>query len=1154
MDKNAIKKYAVWARRELIEKVSQKALQFGIEEGKELDLKLESINGVLLSDVEKKQRQALINKINEDGYNQVMEEVAYTWFNRFIAIRFMEVNGYLPSHVRVFTDENNAFKPQIMAEALHLDFENLDQEKIIMMRQENKDDDLYKYLLISQCNELSKILPLMFQKIMDYTELLLPDYLLREGSVIQQMIEMIPEEDWTDQVQIIGWMYQYYNTEQNELVYDGTLSKAHLSKELVPAATTIYTPDWAVRYMVDNSLGRLWMKSNRGENGVVREKAKYYLDKETDINTDNVGPDRDIQPEKIKCLDPCMGSGHILTYLFDFLIAIYEEYGYSARDAAALIINNNLYGLDIDDRAAQLSYFAVMMKGRFYDRRIFSKTITPHIFAIKESNGIDASVVDYFSNSKEDIKNDIKTIIDSYNDAKEYGSILDIPRVNFDALYERFEEIANELNLFSAMAMEQLYPIVQIADVMSQKYDVTITNPPYLGSNRFGKKLDNYVKSRFATVKSDLSMVMYKHALDKYTKVDGYVAFITTTSWMFLSSFENLREEVFSNYSIDTLVDFGTELFEGKVGHNSIVAWVTKRTNENAKTLGVKLSNYCYSLRDRKEPEFFNKDNYYYVYREDFEKIPGKPVAYSVTHSAVKCFEDGVRVDSFAFPKQGMATADNNRFLRLWFEVDINKTNLQCKSHEEAEECAKKWFPYNKGGGFKKWYGNNQYLINWEHDGAELKAFKGSVIRSPQFYFQQGISWCKVTSGSFSMRYIPEGFLFDVAGCTLFTDAEKIKYVLGYMNSAANAYILSLISPTLNYEVGHVGSLPILFAEKSVQDEIVRLVEENIEISKAEWDSYEESWDFKRHPLIPDKYGDNILIADLYTRWDNLCEERFDKQKKNEETINKLFLEIYGFTDLDGAVEDRNVTLRKADVKEDIKRLISYAVGCMFGRYSLDMPGIVYAGGKWNDECYKSFAADKDNIIPVTDDDYFSDDIVNRFIDFIKYVYGEKTLEDNLSYIVEAIGYTGQSRSALREYFNTEFYADHCSMYSVMGSGKRPIYWMFDSGKKNGFKCLIYMHRYQQDTIARVRTDYVHEQQARYRTAIEETENRIGQASGSDKVKLSKKLDSLKAQDDEIHGYEEKIHHLADQMISIDLDDGVKGNYELFKDVLAKLK
>ena len=664
MDKNAIKKYAVWARRELIEKVSQKALQYGIEDGKELDPKLDSINGVLLTDVEKKQRQALIKKINEDGYSQVMEEVAYTWFNRFIALRFMEVNGYLPNHVRVFTNENNEFKPQILSEALHLEFEKINKDKVMDMKQANQDDDLFKYLLICQCNELNSILPEMFQKIEDYTELLLPEYLLREGSVIQQLINNIPEDNWTDQVQIIGWMYQYYNTEQNELVYDGTLSKAHLSKELVPAATTIYTPDWAVRYMVDNSLGRLWITNNKDSS--LKEKARYYLEKEDITESNEQGR---LDPRSIMCIDPCMGSGHILTYLFDFLIDIYEEYGYSAREAAQLIINNNLYGLDIDDRAAQLSYFAVMMKGRAYDRRIFSKELHPHIFAVKESNGIDNNLVEYFSDNNADLKNDLRVIVDCYVDAKEYGSILNIPRLDFAALYDRFEKISKEGNLFSELAMRELYPLVQIADVMSQKYDITITNPPYLGSNRFGRKLDEYVKKNYPSVKSDLSMVMYKKAIDGFAKNDGYIAFITTTSWMFLSSFESLREEVFSNYGIDTLVDFGTELFEGKVGHNAIVAWVTRKTNLNIRTLGVKLADYCYSLRDRKEPEFFNKNNYYYVYRDDFEKIPGKPVAYSVTKDAVRCFESGLRIDSFAFPKQGMATADNNRFLRLWFEV-----------------------------------------------------------------------------------------------------------------------------------------------------------------------------------------------------------------------------------------------------------------------------------------------------------------------------------------------------------------------------------------------------------------------------------------------------------------------------------------------------
>ena len=1168
MDKNAIKKYAVWARRELIEKVSQKALQYGIEEGQELDTKLESINGVLFSDVEKKQRQALINKINEDGYAQVMEEVAYTWFNRFIALRFMEVNGYLPSHVRVFSDESGSFKPQIMTEALHLDIPGLDIQRIMEYKDAAKDEELFEYLLKMQCNALSDILPRIFQKLEDYTELLLPNYLLREGSAIEALVNWIPEDDFNvksgnGQVEIVGWLYQYYITEQNELVYDGSFSKSKITKELVPAATTIYTPDWSVHYMVENSLGKLWLEGH--PNDALKQNWKYYLEENAqDVEIESCLEKMrkeyaGITPEDIKCIDPCMGSGHILCVLFDCLVQIYEDYGYSARESVSSIVKNNIWGLDIDDRAAQLSYFAIMMKARGYDRRFFEKKIQPNVYGIKESNCVNESIVENIHEEKETARQVIRQLID----AKEYGSILTptIPIEDLISLKEELNKIietSENGNLIDMMVADELsntlLPLVNEMVALVQKYHVVVTNPPYLGNSRFSAKLDKYVKKNYLDVKSDLSMVMYKRALTNFVKPNGFVAFITTNSWMVLSRFEKLREYVLNNFSFDSIVDYGTELFEGKVGHNPIVSWVNRASQMDKRITAIRLVDYCYGRRDEKEPQFFNLNNRYYPKQSGFTNIPGLPITYSFSEKIIDAFSKDPSVSDKATTRLGMTTADNNRFVRLWFEVDIEKCIFNAHSDEEVLNKSKKWVPYNKGGKYRKWYGNHDCVVNWYNSGYEIKNFaddKGhirSTVPNTEFYFLPCATWSKISSGSIAFRYRDYGSIFDVAGACLYAD-KGLYSLMGFLNSNVADSILSVLSPTLNYEGSHIASLPI--DERMLSDErIEALVKENIEISKADWDSFEFSWNFKTHPLI--KKG---LIEDAFEKWAEECDQRFYKLKENEEEINRIFISMYGIEgEVEAEVKDKNVTVSRADRERDVKSLISYAVGCMFGRYSLDYDGICFAGGAWDDSKYSTFIPDDDSIIPICDDEYFEDDIVGRFVSFIKVAYGEEYLEDNLKFIADSLKGKGTPREIIRNYFLNEFYADHCNACSFGISGKRPIYWMFDSGKKNGFKCLVYLHCYKPDTVARIRTDYIHEQQARYRTAIEELSNRMLSASDSEKVKISKRLTALKEQDDELHKYEEKVHHIADQMIEINLDDGVKHNYEIFKDILAKIK
>ncbi len=1166
MDKNAIKKYAVWARRELIERVSQRAMIYGITAKDAGDPNAESVNGHLLSQAEKRQRQALIRNIKTKGYEQVMEEVAYTWFNRFAALRFMEVNGYLPSHIRVFTNDAGEFKPQILAEAIHLELEGLDINKVYELESANKSEELFKYLLIVQCNALNSILPGMFQRIEDYTELLLPDYLLREGSVIEQMVTTIPEEDWTDQVQIIGWLYQYYNTEPKDKVFADLKKNIKITKENIPAATQLFTPDWIVHYMVENSLGRLWLEGH--PNDALKSEWKYYLDEaeqEPDVQAQLATIRKEyaaLKPEEIRVIDPCMGSGHILCVLFDVLVRIYEDYGYTAREAAVKIVENNLWGLDIDERAAQLSYFAVMMKARQYDRRFFTRKVQPHVYAIEESNGItSAPMHDMGLNlSQEEYGKAAKQamrLIEEMHDAKEYGSIIDVTPCDWDLLRRfavpREEEGQLHLDIHGEIeASARLQVLINIGEALSQKYNVVVTNPPYMGANNMAAKLSDYIKGNYPNSKSDLSTVFMEKNIDMGCS-NAFVAMINIPVWMFLTSFEELRKGLLSSNQFISLLHLGRGVFGADFGTTSFVIRNSRVKDYIGHFRKLYLRQGSVDDNEKKEQLLFSGYGQYFKKQDSFWSVPGYCIAYSASDSLLQAFVDGARIDSFADPKQGLATADNNRFLRLWFEVPSDNIAFSCESHEEAKGNGKKWFPYNKGGGFCKWYGNNEYVINWYKDGQELCAFKKSVIRSPQYYFRECLSWCKVTISGFSMRYIPRGFLFDVAGCSLFAPQEKLKYVLGFANSKVNSTILAIISPTVNYEVGHVASLPILPSNRAT--EIDTIVEENIAISKEEWDSYEASWDFQEHPFVSvsrraTANGETITISQAFNIWERIASERFTKLKDNEEALNRLFISIYGLDDeLTPEVEEKDVTVRKADLQRDVRSFISYAVGCMFGRYSLDCYGLVYTGGEWDTSKYVSYHPDRDAIIPICDDEYFEDDIVGRFVKFVEVVFGKEKLEDNLRFIAEALGGKGSSREVIRSYFINDFYADHLKVYQ-----KRPIYWLFDSGKKNGFKCLIYMHRYQPDTIARIRTDYVHEQQSRYRTAIADLEQRINGASTSERVKLSKQMTTLQAQAEEIRVYEEKIHHLADQMIKIDLDDGVKHNYEIFKDVLAKLK
>lgn len=1163
MDKNAIKKYAVWARKELISRVAQKAQQYGITETEMVDAGADSVNGKVMSAEEMQQRRALIAQINEKGYQQVMEEVAYTWFNRFSALRFMEVNGYLPSHVRVFTDENNAFKPQILAEALHLELDKLDKDKVYALKETEQTEELYKYLLIVQCNALNSILPGMFQTIADYTELLLPDNLLREGSVIEQMISQIPEDNWQDAVQIIGWLYQYYNSEKKDDVFAALKKNVKITKENIPAATQLFTPDWIVRYMVENSLGRLWVEGHpdtktqllptpeeqtaytAGSRDPEDTKWHYYLEEaqqEPQVQAQLAEIRKQyaaLTPEQIKVIDPCCGSGHILAYLFDVLMQIYENYGYTSRDAVTSILQNNLYGLDIDDRAAQLAYFAVMMKARRYDRRFFSHTTQPHVYAIEESNRIEKPDVEYFCNGKPSLTDAMHTILTQLYDAKEYGSILTITPQDWDALYARFDEVADESSFHRESIRKKLLPLVRVAQTLAQKYDVVVTNPPYRRTTDVEITIQDYVKETYPDSYSDLSTVFMERCVN-FSNPNGYISMINIPVWMSIASYANLRKKLINNYILFNMLHLGRGVFGSDFGTTAFVFqnnWIEHYKGTYKRLFEKQGAVESESIKHQRFLK--NKCKTYTTDQSLYRMLPNTLIAYNASQPFVDAFLTGKNISTYAKVFEGLKTRDKERFLRLWFEVS---------------DC--KWKPYAKGGLFRRWYGNTDYVVKWGEAGDEIRNFKKSSGANFQDYFKPEITYSAMTMSQFTGRYINHQ-LFGGGGGGI-VPTQHLMYLLAFVNSKVFDYIIMPMKSTVNFEVGQIGSIPVVFRNETTTNRVETLAKYNVDLSKVEWDFFEYSWDFTRHPFIKaiTKYPNmmdigNIYIAECYDIWAGECEERFEKLKANEEELNRIFIDIYGLQDeLTPEVEDKDVTVRKADLGRDVRSFISYAVGCMFGRYSPTYDGLAYAGGTWDDGKYNIYKPDADGIIPICDDEYFEDDMVGRLVEFVRVVYGDRSLEDNLRFIANALGGKGQPKEVIRNYFLNDFYTDHCKIYQ-----KRPIYWLFDSGKKNGFKCLIYMHRYQPDTIARIRTDYVHEQQARYRTAIEDLEKQVAAAtSTSERVKLTKQLNKVQAQDAELHQYEEKVHALADQMIKIDLDDGVKHNYEIFKDVLAKIK
>lgn len=1212
MNKTAVKNFAVWARNKLIEDVKNKAVALGItkdgiakalpQSGRDIefyDIGLAEpckITGSAIS-----QRRSLVDAINakaagsnyQTAYNFIMEEAAYTWFNRLIAIRFMEVNDYLPGRIRVLSAEGNKDKvePDIAAAPFDagLQFTDAETQQIAQLKSENKLDDLFRLLFVKQCNALNKILPFLFEKTSDYTELLLNLSITDNDGVVRRLINDIPEEDFDieqgGQVEIIGWLYQYYNTEPKNETFALLKKNVKITKERIPSATQLFTPHWIVRYMVENSLGRLWLEGH--PDNALKQNWQYYLDEaqqDADVQKQLDEAKKEyakLNPQDIKFIDPCMGSGHILVYAFDVLMQIYENAGFTARDAAQSILQHNLYGLDIDERAFQLAYFALMMKARQYNRRIFASNITPHVYAIKESNGFNRAHLQYFGGGLSDLElniaiNEANGLLDDLKDASEYGSIINVNNYNWQLL-RRFAsniKLQGQIGLYDMdgfdTAQGKLLNLIAIGEVLAQKYDVVVTNPPYMGSSGMNAKLAEYVKRNYADEKSDLFACFIKRGIE-ILKPNGFNCMVTMQSWMFLSSFETMRKKLLENTTITTLMHMENMVLG--------IAFGTAVTNFRRKYIENYKGTYNHiKLQDIDEnmPKQFPVpgNRFAQVSSANFSKIPVSPIAYWASEKVINSYIANKSVGQIYNVKKGLFTGNNELFFRNWYEAAF--ISIDFNVHDKNEIKFNHYVPMNSGGTYRRWYGNRLNIIKF--DGIHYNIIsQNKGHRNPQFYFQQAATWTKITSGKFSIRLSEIGFINNDASMAIYKNQEDLRLVAGLLNSKIAQFYLNFQNESLNYTTGNVSSIPYI---KSNYNEIINIVNQCINLSKSDWDSFETSWDFKEHPLVKWARGlwDATSIAatmDYYygchpkvscplelcfMLWQGECNKRFTQLKTNEEELNRIFIEIYGLQDeLMPDVADKDVTVARIyNSKEDIpesmkgnnyvltkqdvvKSLISYAVGCMFGRYSLDAEGIAYAGGEWDASKYQTFTPDEDNCILITDEAYAKDDIAELFGAWLKKVYGTEQYEENLKFVADALGNKGNSsREVIRNYFLTDFIKDHIKTYK-----KRPIYWLFDSGKQNGFKALIYLHRYNADTIGNLRVDYLHKMQRIYESEIERLQYTIENGTNAREVATAeKRKEKLQKQLKECRDYDEKISHLALARIELDLDDGVKVNYE----------
>jgi len=1140
MDKKALQYYAVWAKNNLEQQIEISLKTLGINSEKDIK-EARKVGDFTIIDGDmnsypadlKEKRDSIIKIIKTDGYKQVVEEFAYTWFNRIIALRFMEVHDFLPHGFRVLSSRNGGIEPEIMK---NLNFVKedlkLDLSVISPLLEQGKIDEAYRHVLFHQCKALSGILPMLFSEDQDYLELLLPKVLLKGETVITKLLE-INEEDFLNDVEVIGWLYQFYVAGDRQAFRDAKT----VTKELIPTLTQVFTPDWIVRYMAENSVGRIWLESY--PNSSLKSEMKYYVEdaeqeQEVQRKLDEIKY-RNVNPEDIKIIEPCCGSGHILVYIFDLLFKMYEEKGYQTREIPTFILRNNLVGLEIDKRAAQLASFSLVMKARSLNSRFFSDSyyVRPKVFEIWDSRALLS--IDYEGQlrelnllSNEEIKN-IKWLVETFRYAKTIGSLLKIEKKNFDEIERIINRVKSQAvsTIFNSNLLNEglvcLEYLLAQAKVMSEKYDVMITNPPYLRISKIESSSKQYLISNYPNSKSDMfSMFMEV----PFVKKNGYLSMVNPDSWMFLVSFEDLRNKILFNQCIINMAHLGMGSFDATVQTTAFVI-----RNQYIKLIG----NYIKLIDSKnKEKDFLeNKKIQYKMCAETFTQIPGRPIAYWLSKPMLNVFKNGTQLVQSFDVRKGADTGDNDKYLRFWWEVPSQKTSIFSKNDD--------WVPYVKGGEYRKWYGNKEYVIFWKNNGEDLKKSKAN-LRSPHLYFKKTITWSALTSSKCSFRINDSLGLFDSAGSSMIPPSDKFNYILGLMNSNLADKILEIINPTLNYGAGSIGSFPLINPKEEDKSVINFIVDQNIKLSKEDWDSDETSWDFLYHKL---KFGSNI--SDVFNDYLNETIINYNVVKSNEEKLNMLFNKIYGLEeDVSFSVDDNYITYRVANAQRSIKSLISYLVGIEFGRYSLDYEGLSYGGGEWNPMMYITYQPDDDGIIPIYPKLGMSDSLTNRIFTLIKHIYGEDSYRDNIDFIATALGKNSNesSEETINRYLNDEFYIDHLKKYK-----KRPIYWMFSSGKKNAFKCLIYMHRYSEDTLAIINSKYFLNESARLNIEVNDTRIQLETAEGKDKLRLEKQYRELLEKQKEMIEYGQVLDHMANQYIHLDLDDGVKVNYAKFQGI-----
>lgn len=1178
MNKSALKSFATEARRELLEKVKLQARKLGMTPDAIQQETLESsdaifIDGKQLSNIERKQRNKLIARINEIGYDRVMEEAAYTWFNRFIALRYMEVNDYLPTKVRVLSSVNpDSTEPDMFKEALNLDLP-IDKELVYNLKIENKTDELFKYLIKIHCNDLYRYMPFMFETIEGYTEVLFPEGLLGTDSIVRKMtdVDNIPEVDWT-KVEIIGWLYQYYIFDEKDRVIKA--KQKYLAEE-IPFATQLFTPKWIVRYLVQNSLGKYWVETHENQFDLTNQW-EYYLNNHVSNNELYLHLNKELKVEDIKCFDPCMGSGHILVYMFDVLVEIYSKSGYMQREIPRLIIENNLFGLDIDDRAYQLASFSVVMKALEYNKRflrdIKKNGLKLNLASIQETNHLNEEDIAYFAGESYGEKfEELKVYFKQYENAKTFGSLINIDQENPVFIEQRkYEILSNPSNeIFEEVSRNKIINIIENlqlqTNLLSLKYDIVVTNPPYLSSLYMNPLISDFIQKNYPESKEDLYASFISKCM-KFCHTKGHLGILSPYSWMFLSSYEKLRKLIIDNKALSSLVQLEYNAFEAAAVQ--VAAFTLRNYSTTVPAECINLSNFPgIDVQHIKTLEAVKNEHVSFRYSASmnkFKNISGFPIAYWVSDKVHELFNNSNKIKEFGEAKQGLATGDNNKFLRLWHEVDINDIGFNRKSNEDSLESGKKWFPHSKGGEFRRWYGNNYYVINWENDGYEIKNFKNdkgkqkSRPQNVQYYFKKGITWSDLTAGGFSARYVDNGHIFDTTGPTMFlNDNDNLYYVLGYFNSNAFQTLLDINCSGMHYSNGIIAELPIKIESTiDARSKVESIVKENVALVKNSWDDKEISWNYKKHPLLS-YVGITNNIEECIIKYKKDIQDRLFKIKSNEKLLNEYYTRLLGLSE--EVVNDNLDKVESIEIVSDeeiVKSFISYIVGCIFGRYSLEKEGIAFAGGNFDYRNYNSKVVKADNIVPIMSNAYLEEDMVSQFMEVIGEIFGEEKEVETIEYISNTLTKKGSETAIerLRRYFKTDFYKDHISFYSTRGRNI-PIYWLFTSGKEKAFNCLIYMHRYDKTTLSRIRTDYVHEVQNRMDAERTDLLNIINGDSTVKEIATAKKdLKLLDKKIDELKKYDELLHHMADQQIEINLDDGVKHNYELFKGLVAPIK